>query len=764
MKICTKCGAENPDSGELCERCGAPLTTNPKTNTALLGSMGGIRHKEAAAPNKDAAEPVLRKSKGLGEKKGLTGRMGSLRFGAEAPAPEKETPAEAPAPEKETPAEAPAPEKETPAEAPTPERETPAEAPAPEKEMPAEATAPEKETPAEAPAPERETPAEAPAPEKIPPRKGTGLAGSMGHVRYESEQRESAEKAPDKSREKTVTRKSTGLAGSMGGVRYESEQRGAAPKTPEKAPEKPGIKTDAGIAGSMGDTRYGTKPRAKDLVNPVPAPPQTPPPSEPEEGKGRRPDRWTLVALAVAALAAMAALLVIFRGALQSSTDAYGVGPGGFINYYQPVEDQLREEDGVRYAGDQLLIVSGMGYSREEMESFFQEKNMEVLGYVELIDTYQVGLDKEYSLTELHQLSRTLERDKHVDSATVNTVWELDSGIPQYTSLSGISGQPEDPWGRGAAWDRVVSGAPNWGVVAIGAPACWERYEPELIRVGVIDSMFDENNADLNFAVVKNNDVFSYYPYYFDAAYGHGTHVSGTIGAIHDNNRGLSGVAENCEIYAYSVWDLDTTLDVVSAFAELVAQDVHVINYSMGYIPEIWLEAMDDVQGFTCDLYYRESAEFCGIALTHLLKKGHDFVLVCAAGNNDWDANYGSVFTYITEPAVRARIVVVGAAGVNSRGEYYQADWSATGPRIDVLAPGVGVYSTLPGGDYDLWDGTSMAAPHVTGVCASVWAIAPKLTGAEVKSIVVETANIPVRGGDANMINMEAAMEEAAKR
>ena len=62
--------------------------------------------------------------------------------------------------------------------------------------------------------------------------------------------------------------------------------------------------------------------------------------------------------------------------------------------------------------------------------------------------------------------------------------------------------------------------------------------------------------------------------------------------------------------------------------------------------------------------------------------------------------------------------------------------------------------------------GTSMATPHVTGVTASVWAIAPNLSGAEVKRIVVSTATTPVSGTDVGMINMEAAMAaaEAAAR
>lgn len=57
--------------------------------------------------------------------------------------------------------------------------------------------------------------------------------------------------------------------------------------------------------------------------------------------------------------------------------------------------------------------------------------------------------------------------------------------------------------------------------------------------------------------------------------------------------------------------------------------------------------------------------------------------------------------------------------------------------------------------------GASMAAPHAAGVCASVWAVAPGLSGAELKSLVLRTADIPVADGQADLVNMYAAMAAA---
>ena len=343
-------------------------------------------------------------------------------------------------------------------------------------------------------------------------------------------------------------------------------------------------------------------------------------------------------------------------------------------------------------------------------------------------------------------MGRELEKDPHVDSATVNAVRENTAFLV-----------PSDPWDGGSDWSGPSYAAGNWGVVAIRAPQSWERWEPAEVRAGVVDSMFDAGNPDLHYNMTKDNEIFKYVSDPDEKA--HGTHVSGTIGALHNNGIGVAGVAENCVLYGYSAYRYEGTIEEVSAIAELAAQDVRVVNYSMGLVPSVRDEAMEH-NGMEREIYYRYASEFAQEALRHLLRKGYDFVLVCSAGNDPVGAEWASEYAYITDPEIQARIVVVGAAGINRSGVYYQASWSATGDRVDVLAPGVDIFSTVPGGGAYM-SGTSMAAPHVTGVCASVWAIAPGLSGAEVKSIVVRTADIPVPGGDAKLVNMYAAMAAA---
>ncbi len=614
----------------------------------------------------------------------------------------------------------------------------------PEEDHPAELSVPPaerecgeaSEAPGESPAPEEETAAACAdtaasgegaatpdAAEERPDKTVNGsLLGSMGRLRYKrgpesAEKKASLPKTPEDPRH-------VGVAGSMGGIRYGTKPKDAPPE-----------RVEGSVAGKMGSVHYAPK-----------APEPTPETDSRKKKKG--PDKGILVAAAVTVTALAATVLLVFWNAIFGTAEIYGMGLGGFINYYKPIEEEdILEEEGVKYVGDQMVIVSAMNVSYQDMESFFSQRDMEIIGYVELIDTYQVQLNDSFTLTELHNMARELEKERLVDSATVNAVHE-NAGFAF----------PSDPWDGNSNWDQPGSSSGNWGVMAIRAPQSWDRWEPVDVRAGVVDSVFDESHPDLIFAMTKDNEIF---PYVRDPdEQGHGTHVSGTIGAIHNNGICVAGVAENCRIYGYSTLRYEGVIEEVSAIAELAAQDVRVINYSMGLIPEIRDEAIAR-NGMERDIYYRFAAAFSQTAIKHLLQKGYDFLLVCAAGNDPVDASWASEYAYITDPTVREHILVVGAAGINRDGSYYQTSWSGLGSRVDVLGPGVDIFSTFPGGGAYM-SGTSMATPHVTGVCASVWALNPSLSGAQVKRIVIQTADIPVPGGDANMVNMEAAMAAAA--
>jgi hypothetical protein len=128
-----------------------------------------------------------------------------------------------------------------------------------------------------------------------------------------------------------------------------------------------------------------------------------------------------------------------------------------------------------------------------------------------------------------------------------------------------------------------------------------------------------------------------------------------------------------------------------------------------------------------------------GLVMNTLLNVGYDFVVVNAAGNKAVDAARNGVFVGVTTPELEKRIIVVGAT--TPLGDI--ASFSNYGNRVDVVAPGVGIYSTIAtsSSTYVSYPGASMAAPHVTGVAALVWAANPGLSGTQVKQIIVDSAH-----------------------
>lgn len=289
------------------------------------------------------------------------------------------------------------------------------------------------------------------------------------------------------------------------------------------------------------------------------------------------------------------------------------------------------------------------------------------------------------------------------------------------------------------------------------------------VRVGLIDCGFDESHEDLKFAEVHYNKTA------IDRR--HGTHVAGTMAAISDNKIGICGVYPYGKNNLYAVADggipknggvskyaengtfWSSAMGQKIAFSELILRNVKVINQSMGFnfyqskdfknkfgnidykaLRKFW----NDSSNFN---EYIENAKILGDFLHRLIENGHEFVIISSAGNDSdksighLEAKYSSwnnMIRYEDYPDVYNRIIVVGAVDK----KYNMRSSSNAGSRVDVFAPGETIFSTVPNDKYDdNMSGTSMAAPHVSGVAALVWTVNNDLTGAEVKSIICDDSN-----------------------
>jgi len=139
-----------------------------------------------------------------------------------------------------------------------------------------------------------------------------------------------------------------------------------------------------------------------------------------------------------------------------------------------------------------------------------------------------------------------------------------------------------------------------------------------------------------------------------------------------------------------------------------------------------------------------------------------DVLLVHAAGNDakniDSTENYPNP-VYLDKSGVAGNFITVGASGDSTNGGF-TASFSNYGKNsVDVFAPGVNIYSTLPGGDkYGNYSGTSMATPVVAGVAALIREYYPSLTAEQVKyaidnSVSPQTEKVKLPGTD-EMVNL----------
>jgi len=207
----------------------------------------------------------------------------------------------------------------------------------------------------------------------------------------------------------------------------------------------------------------------------------------------------------------------------------------------------------------------------------------------------------------------------------------------------------------------------------------------------------------------------------------HGTHCAGIIGAVRGNGKGMDGIADNVRIMMLRVVpDGDEhDKDIALAIRYAVDNGAQVINMSFGkgYSPE--KKWVDDAVRY---------AEAKGVLMVH------------AAGNDA--KNIDTTFNYPTPLLLDNKRpnnwITVGASGPknDANGNGLTASFSNYGKtEVDVFAPGVKVYSAVPGGNnYQSLGGTSMASPVVAGLAAFLLEYYPALSARQVKMIIEKSS------------------------
>ncbi|HEX8060679.1 MAG TPA: S8 family peptidase [Cyclobacteriaceae bacterium] len=199
----------------------------------------------------------------------------------------------------------------------------------------------------------------------------------------------------------------------------------------------------------------------------------------------------------------------------------------------------------------------------------------------------------------------------------------------------------------------------------------------------------------------------------------HGTHVAGIVAANRMNDVGIKGIANNVRIMSVRAVPNgdERDKDVANAIIYAVDNGASVINMSFGKSFSPQKEAVDK-------------------AVKYAEKKG--VLLVHAAGNDGEDIDKENNFpTRIYLDGKEARNWIEIGASSFGTDENFVASFSNYGKKgVDVFAPGVEIFSTTPNNHYEIEQGTSMAAPMVTGVAAMLKSYFPDLTAVEIKDII----------------------------
>lgn len=204
----------------------------------------------------------------------------------------------------------------------------------------------------------------------------------------------------------------------------------------------------------------------------------------------------------------------------------------------------------------------------------------------------------------------------------------------------------------------------------------------------------------------------------------HGTHVAGIIGANRDNELGIKGIASDIKIMVLRTVPNgdERDKDVANSIYYAVDNGARIINMSFGKDYSPYKEVVDK-------------------AVMYAEKKG--VLLVHAAGNdardNDIKKNYPYP-VYKKNKKLCKTWIEVGASSWRDNKDFV-GNFSNYGKNsVDVFAPGVAIYSCAPENKYKNADGTSMAAPMVSGTAALVWSFYPELSAEDIKKIILESA------------------------
>lgn len=292
------------------------------------------------------------------------------------------------------------------------------------------------------------------------------------------------------------------------------------------------------------------------------------------------------------------------------------------------------------------------------------------------------------------------------------------------------------------------SSSPGWHLSAVKAKDGWKitKGNPSVI-VAVIDDGIDATHPMFKDRIVNAYNVYTQ-DNKLSKGEGHGTHTAGlAVGSTAFLNQGAAGIAPDCMLMPVQV--IDNNMCPLSALVSGVMYSVHkgadVVNISIGPSFQGLNQLPVELQNQIAQTQFKNVEKLwnrvCKIA------SNKNTILVFAAGNDD-------ILSSIPPENRTAVAITVGAVDQ----KLYPTDFTNYGPCTDISAPGKEIYSSFPIKDFRSCDGTSMAAPIVSGTVALMKSLKKDLTVEQARNVLYKTG-CDVYGNMPPMVQVNLALE-----
>ena len=388
---------------------------------------------------------------------------------------------------------------------------------------------------------------------------------------------------------------------------------------------------------------------------------------------------------------------------------------GGFIRQVTPLGPQTRP---ATFSATAMLAESAANFSQGSRS----------LAGVNLIE-----LEKG---TDTKQLRMAMANDPHIESVSLVPV--------RYLMARKRTAKPAKPPATPALSPPSANTLWNLAKIKWREAIAGGLGLASAVRVAVLDTGIDLTHPDLPGAEITYVHEYPNGPSASDQdVVGHGTHVSGTIRALIDNQLGINGIT-TCKLSVYKIFNDETTY-IPPPYGDYYAYTVDPILYRKALAA-----ALDaGIQVVNLSIGGPGAPDQVEAALFQALIDGGVSVVAAMGNENSTELSY---------PAAIPGVIAVGATTLNDA----RANFSNMGPHIALCAPGVGIWSTLPtysgqtgfyrqpdsdppamgqpmarDTDYGNWNGTSMATPHVAAAAALALGKNGSTTPAAMKTLLM---------------------------